>query len=142
MPVKMRTREDLLRGVTLDAWLLRMVLRQAGPEVARLVASRVKAHEVVPGLEVSAEVNAGRWLVRCPFCASAQLAPRGGGIYWCVDCYMAGADGRWAGIRWPADADAIEAVLLRRPDPGSRNWTEAETVADLEAENREHGVMV
>jgi len=57
-------------------------------------------------------------------------------------------------IQWPADADEIEDVLNLRPLAMTRNWypaghitavqhgiPEGQTVADLLAENIEHGVM-
>lgn len=56
-------------------------------------------------------------------------------------------------IDWPQDADEIMAVLNRRPVPDTRNWypvghliavthnePHGQTVADLERENREHGI--
>jgi hypothetical protein len=44
-------------------------------------------------------------------------------------------------IVWPPDPIAIEAVLLMRPDPASRNWEPGETVADLVMENAAHGIV-
>jgi hypothetical protein len=35
---------------------------------------------------------------------------------------------------------AIEALLDRRPDAATRNWTPGETVDDLAAENRAHEI--
>ena len=43
-------------------------------------------------------------------------------------------------MAWPDDAEAAEAVLLRRPLTVNRNWRPPETVADLLRENAEHGV--
>ena len=41
---------------------------------------------------------------------------------------------------WPANVAAIEAVLLQRPDPQTRNWRPGEAMGVLRAENEAHGV--
>lgn len=54
-------------------------------------------------------------------------------------------------VRWPANADDIDAALAVRPVPGTRNWAPAghrqavecgcpqgQSVADLVAETHEH----
>ena len=94
-----------------------------------------------------AYVNHGRWIADCvrPYCANAeQLAP-GAGTFHCTNCQQLAA------IEWPADVDGITDALARRPVPNTRNWFPAghglalragcphgQTVADLEAETREH----
>ena len=99
--------------------------------------------------DVRAYVNHGRWVADCvrEFCNNAmRLEPRQA-AYRCSNC---GLD---AAIEWPADADEIWRVLERRPVPQTRNWFPAghdlavragcphgQTVADLLAENEEHGV--
>jgi hypothetical protein len=78
------------------------------------------------------------WIVQCP-CRGAQLAARSDHRMLCVDCHNADIGGRWRRVVWPADAEAIERVLLARPDPTTRNWT-GETLAQLKAENTERGL--
>jgi hypothetical protein len=68
-------------------------------------------------------------------------------LFHCVEC------DQLAEVDWPHDLDDILAVLERRPVPATRNWAPAghrqslavgwedgQTVADLVAENDEHGV--
>lgn len=90
--------------------------------------------------QVAAEVNAGRWIVRCPDCAGAQLAFENDPHFLCVDCGNQAIGGAWRPVSWPADRAEIEAVLLRRPDRETRSWRPDESVADLHRQNAEHGV--
>lgn len=90
-----------------------------------------------------AYVNHGRWIVGCPFCNSAQLAAKTDRRYFCAGeggCGNAQVGGAFVNVVWPKDADAIEAELVKRADPNTRNWTPGETVKDLNHENVEHGV--
>lgn len=92
-----------------------------------------------------AEVNHGRWVIRCPFCPGAMLASREDRRFFCVDCLHAGtqAEGKWLAVRWPSDAELEkgERLLATREVPMTRNWDPArESVADLDAENRARGV--
>ncbi len=87
-----------------------------------------------------AEINHGRWIVRCPFCASAQLASKTDKRFFCIECLNEAVGRRWVRVTWPAEAEAIEATLLVRPDERNRNWRPGETAADLARENIERGV--
>jgi hypothetical protein len=88
---------------------------------------------------LQAWVSGGRWIVMCP-CGGAQLAARDDHRFFCVDCLNAQVGGQWRTVSWPADAAAIETALLRRPAPETRTWLPTETLADLLAENAEHGL--
>lgn len=113
---------------------------------------KVLPRETFDDLEVVAEVNHGRWIVRCPFCSGAQLASDDDRRFFCVDCLHAGTDaeGKWIAVRWPSPSSrqAVEEALLRRPDEETRNFQpyrgdgrdRAETVADLRRENRAAGL--
>ena len=84
-----------------------------------------------------AEVNHGRWIARCPrpYCTNAMQVDRGQATFGCVALDGCG----WIGeLVWPADPDAIEALLAMRPVPGTRNWLPGETLAQLLAENVVH----
>lgn len=96
-----------------------------------------KAFALAP---VQAFVNDGRWLVMCEVCNGAQEASRSDRRFLCVDCLNAGHGGLWRRVEWPRDAEAIEAVLSARPQVANRQWRPGETIRDLLAENREHGV--
>lgn len=81
-----------------------------------------------------AEVNHGRWIVNCPFCAGAELADPEDRRFFCLSCYNAAAGGKWLAVTWPAQRKAIEAELLKRPATEHVHWIPGETVAQLRAE--------
>lgn len=96
-----------------------------------------------------AYVHRGMWIADCtrPYCGNAMRLDPKQTLFHCSECKNI------VEIVWPADADAITDVLARRPVPQTRNWapaghrqavacgfTDGQTVADLAAENREHGV--
>lgn len=97
-----------------------------------------------------AYVNHGRWVGDCPrpYCGNAEkLAPRQATFH-CSNCRLL------VDLVWPPDPDGVWSVLELRPVPQTRNWAPAghrqalvcgfpdgQTVADLTAENHDHGVM-
>ena len=99
---------------------------------------------VAGNVTVPVEVNHGRWLTRCPWCNSANLASRADRRFLCCECGNVGVGGQWVRVVWPdpPTVQQIERVLLARPDPHTRNWLPGETVADLVAENEANGVVV
>lgn len=95
-----------------------------------------------------AYINHGRWIADCgrTHCGNAEALNPGQGFFGCSNCHWAGP------VEWPADAVEIWAALSARPVPQTRNWfpfghelalrsgcPHGQTVADLEAETREHG---
>lgn len=103
------------------------------------------------GAPLVAEINHGRWIARCP-CKARPTKRRpeapGGVVWleypyiWCVRCKNRATAGAWRRVILPADRERIEALLLARPDPETRNWLPSESVADLERENIEHGEAI
>ena len=93
-------------------------------------------HAIGDAIEVV--VNHSRWIVQCPICNSAQVAARDDHRFFCIECENGGRG--WVTVIWPEDADAIEEVLMLRPDRNTRSWVPGETVEDLLAENDAHGV--
>lgn len=91
-----------------------------------------------PASLAHARVDHGRWVVDCPFCPSAQVAFETDRRYLCADCGNAAVGGAWVRVLWPPDPAVIEGLLRPRP-PAHRSWRPAETVEQLEAENRLHG---
>lgn len=90
----------------------------------------------LPGVAY-AEANCGRWIARCPrpYCTNALALEREQAGFVCeggLACGMA------APLEWPADPDAIEAILLQRPVPTTRNWLPGETLQQLLEENAVH----
>jgi hypothetical protein len=105
-------------------------------------------------ISLRAEINQGRWIVRCfndsyaapdgtRGCTSAQLASKSDPRFLCLNCLHVGtpAELRFVGVFFPPNADQIENVLEARPDPANRNWT-TETVGQLLAENLAHGIGI
>jgi hypothetical protein len=103
-----------------------------------------------PSITAKVEVNLSRWVVRCPWCPSAQVACDTDRRFFCVECLSGGANGQWIPVVWPDDdtRHAIEALLELRP-VGNQHWKPgvlflrghgwagpAETVEQLEEENR------
>lgn len=84
-----------------------------------------------------AEASCGQWIARCPrpWCTNALLVERGQPEFACNGGLACGAT---APLSWPADPDAIEAILLLRPVPTTRNWLPGETLQQLLEENAVH----
>jgi hypothetical protein len=102
---------------------------------------------VVPTAEpLVARINHGVWVASCS-CGARGLPAPGTVVFldvllgWCIRCNNRAWGGGWRPIIAPGPEDRrrIEAVLLCRPNVGDRNWEPAETVADLVAQNVEHG---
>ena len=97
--------------------------------------------------EVAARINHGRWLVDCPGCNSALVVDLSELVFMCVECGNNHNDGKWLAVTVPANREAIETELLKRPWCGrgpasavNRNWEPGETVATLKQENTDHGI--
>jgi ribosomal protein L37AE/L43A len=97
--------------------------------------------------EVAARINHGRWLVDCSGCNSALVIDLAQLVFMCVECGNNHNGGKWLAVTVPANREAIEAELLKRPWSGrnpasaiNRNWEPGETVAMLRQENIDHGI--
>jgi hypothetical protein len=95
-----------------------------------------------------ARVNHGRWIVDCPAgdCLAALRVEGATGVCDCRDDNVCDHpeiphDLAFA-VERPADADEITRILDLRPTRPSRNWYPGETLAEVKAENVEHGVRV
>jgi len=87
---------------------------------------------------VYAIVNHSRWVAQCPHCPNAMYVMPGM-PFWCTNCLMTGNRGMAMEVDFLEEMDAIERVLLLRPDPKTRNWGPHETLDQLVAQNMEHG---
>ena len=98
---------------------------------------RVRRNHARPALllpdQVVAYVNHGRWLADCP-CGAKMAVDREWAHGYCAGC------GSKALVDWPTvdKMEKIERQLRRRPLPHA-NWLPGETIAELKAENVEHG---
>jgi hypothetical protein len=89
------------------------------------------------GHRVLAEVVHSRWLVRCPYCPSASRVSAADPRFFCTFCGNEGEG--FHAVVFPDDREHVEALLSARPIRETRNWRPHETVADLQAENRQQG---
>lgn len=82
-----------------------------------------------------ARVNAGRWLVNCPFsgCNSAQYASILDRRYWCCDCENRAISGKWIEVIWP-EVESVEAWMQNRPLK-AKNWNPGETSKDIKQQD-------
>lgn len=90
-----------------------------------------RVDDVVP----VARVDHGRWTCDC-VCGNGMAASRAWGVAFCI----AGCGARYFAVVFPDNADAIEAVLLRRAVDVNRNWRPGEVLGDLIAENIAAGI--
>lgn len=94
------------------------------------------------GPTVQAEVNHGRWIVRCPWCNGAEGADRADRYFYCLGCQNVLAGGKRVPVRFPSAANELETLLARRPGEASRNWLPGQTLDEIRAENLEHGIGI
>lgn len=113
------------------------------------------------GLRAVAYLNHGRWVAMCPrpgchnaeqFGGVGQAGNVPGGLrsdrFECrasIDFgagpVPAGGCGVVCGVDWPANIAEIEALVMPRPVPATRNWHPGEDLHDLLAENLMHGIV-
>lgn len=90
---------------------------------------------------VGVVVNHGRWVIECPAagCGGSQVASFTDRRFLCHNCLNADVGGKWLRVDWPDNWAEIEAALVERPEPSTRNWL-GEPVEFLLHENERHGV--
>jgi len=103
-------------------------------------------HIVWTAKPLVAKVNHSIWVASCDCGAKGTPTPgcvvfMGLLLGWCVRCQNGGTGRGWRLIAVPSQEERaeIERVLLCRPNPDDRNWEVGETIADLLAQNIEHG---
>ena len=94
-------------------------------------------HAQVRG-KVRAEINHGRWIVRC-MCGGAEEAAWQEPVFFCLSCGSIDNDSYLKGVEFPEERKEIERFLLVRSIE-NRNWQPGESSSDLQSENREHGL--
>lgn len=98
-----------------------------------------RAIEEARGPATHAFVNKNRWVAFCGRCGSREVQvvdpddPR----FYCLTCYNIGNGGYPRPVKFPPQMDKIEDVLLARR-PYRRDYFPAETVGELEAQNKAH----
>ncbi len=103
---------------------------------------RLLPKEVSKEPALHAEINHGRWIVKCPFCSGAEMAEPGDPRFYCLSCYNEQAGGKWLKVIFPSTSHVkkIEAELLKRPKKANINWLPTETLKQLQDENNRQGV--
>lgn len=100
--------------------------------------------DIRPDVDKSAavfvRVRQGRWLALCPWCHAAIYASELDRRFFCPLCGNVAVEGKWVPVVWPREPEAIEELLLVRPNPINRCWEPHETLDDLRAENRTAGL--
>lgn len=137
---RIKSHEDILGSSLADAVLL-YVRKAHGREVERECRVAIQRGEFAPMI-IHAEINTGRWIVKCPVCPGAQMAHRTERWFFCTDCLNQHIDSRMASVNWPDESEVreLQRVLMDRPVPLNRNWKPGETVEHLERENAARGV--
>src|SRR5262245_4308927 len=85
---------------------------------------------------IHAHVNHGRWICRC-ICDNGLLTRPGWGVAYCIHC-----GNQYHVVVYPSDWQAIEWLLLERPQRAQQNWHPGETLHDLADENIAHAPPV
>ena len=88
-----------------------------------------------------AYVNHGRWIVKCPWCAGATILVDEDRRFFCADCCNAGAGFKYVPVKVRPDRAAIDAQLMKRPNPVNRNCFPEESLDDLIQEDALHGLF-
>lgn len=91
-----------------------------------------------------ARISGSCWIFDCPDpgCGGAEFANFDEPLFYCCACRNAAWDHQPLKVEMPTakHRGELEAVLLKRPDPATRNWRPGETVSDLKVENVTRGV--
>lgn len=80
------------------------------------------------------------WVIKCPDCPE-QIIYEPGEPFYCPECQNVKNDGYARPVKMPDERTEIERVLCNRDLPATRNWL-GESVAQLKAENKAHGVNI
>lgn len=101
---------------------------------------------VALGVKAVARVDSGRWIADCPTedCGGAEYVSFDDPLFFCHECRNAAFDHHLIAVTVPGlqKRHDIEAYLVARPVPVTRNWFPSETVAELRDENRAHGIRL
>ncbi|SCZ80386.1 hypothetical protein [Acidaminobacter hydrogenoformans] len=91
----------------------------------------------ISGTPVPAEVNHGRWIVKCPFCAGAEVISTHDPVFYCLSCLNIKNDGDLLPVLIPDNYREIEAELRDRKNEANQNWAPGERLDQLIKENEE-----
>ena len=112
--------------------------KMIAPRMAKWTGRITPVDDVTESPILSAIVNHGRWMVKCPFCAGAEVLYLERLQFMCLSCFNAEAQYKFLRVKLPKAWRRIEEILMRRPIQ-NRNY-EGETLKQLLAENEREGV--
>jgi len=107
-------------------------------EFARIITKKLGKHIIyeISGENLEAEINHGRWIVRCPYCSGAEIAESEDPVFMCLSCFNEKNGGRFRPVKFPVDLESIEAELKSRKNENHQNWITGESLEDLKGETR------
>lgn len=101
----------------------------------------IRAPSEIAGVEdkpAYAHISHSRIVADCPNCNNAEFVWRDGPyIMACANCGNADIGNKLRVVIMPEILGGIEELLMKRPNPATRNWIPGETLEQLEAENEE-----
>lgn len=106
--------------------------------VMRSRRTHLKLPDQMSEQTVDAEINHGKWIVKCPFCAGAEMADMNDPRFFCLSCYNQESSD-WLQVTFPKDRQKIEVELLKR-EQKNQHWLPGETLTKLRKENKERGI--
>ncbi len=101
--------------------------------------AEIKKKSLASGIVLFAEVNHGRWIVKCPWCNSAEFAFETGPFV-CDNCHNVASGGQAVEVKFPKEKDKIVMLLDKRPLVANQNWLPGETPDMLRSENKFYGL--
>lgn len=130
---------------THEAWLRRVMLPRQLQNGLRLPRFDLPVRTDVVAI---ASVSRNCWVAQCPFLHCRGLSFEGiwrpvdgtPDYFYCCSCGNEAVEGQRISIAFAVPPPAIEAALEVRPEAHTRNWNAGESIADLRAENRAHGI--
>ena len=132
-------------------------VRQAGSYRNWIASITLQRWGVMPtwatgGAPRPAFIQRSQWAVACDVCTE-QVITAPGEPFFCPNCCNVKNGGKARLVAWPHNRDGIEALLVRRADPRTRNWWPdnairgnggwllGETLRDLIREQEQHGEL-
>lgn len=125
-------------------WDAEDLAQRLGAPDARALTRRIAqraGHVLRAGIkgEVRARLEHGRWIADCPACNGAEVVSRQAREFYCLSCGNAASGGQPMRVVFPRDRAKIEAVLEMRAGC-NQHWRPGDTVEELRALNRAHGL--
>ena len=112
--------------------------KMIAPRMGKWLGKITPKDDIAESPIVPAIINHGRWMVKCPFCAGAEVLYLSHPIFLCLSCFNNEANNKFLRVKISRNWKAIEKILGKRPIQ-NRNW-EGESIRELIKENEERGI--